>query len=318
MERYTFCICARRKNIVSVWISTLRLDCRLGPMLKLLRSRFAYESLNRQNRRRGFTLIELSIVLVIIGLIIGGVLMGRDLIAAAVVRSEISQIEQYKTAATTFKVKYDCIPGDCSNVQEIGLGTNGGPGANGDGNEKIFAWPWVNAAPVDARAREYFNFWYHLQQANMIEGQYKGYTNEQNIGSGDGYFPVMKAGNGWVFAMSTEFLHPAFPDDDIDFGNILYLAGLVNPSPDPAYNGFSPVTPVMTAYNIDQKIDDGLPFSGSVRVGSGYSGPMLCNPGSWCDPALMSMFESGFCSTGLEYNITNQNAKCIVAANHAF
>src|ERR1019366_6843373 len=64
----------------------------------------------------GFTLIEMSIVLVIIGLIVGSVLVGRDLIRAAELRSVISEVEKYKTAVMTFKGKYDCLPGDCANA----------------------------------------------------------------------------------------------------------------------------------------------------------------------------------------------------------
>lgn len=62
----------------------------------------------------GFTLIELSIVLVIVGLIVGGVLVGRDLISAAEVRAQISQIEKYNTAVNTFRGKFNAIPGDMS------------------------------------------------------------------------------------------------------------------------------------------------------------------------------------------------------------
>ena len=62
--------------------------------------------------KKGFTLIELSIVLVIIGLIAGGVLIGRDLINAAAIRAQISQIEKIQTAVNTFRGKFNALPGD--------------------------------------------------------------------------------------------------------------------------------------------------------------------------------------------------------------
>src|SRR5579884_1113289 len=63
-------------------------------------------------KNSGFTLIELSIVLVIIGLITGGILTGRDLIDAAAQRAQISQIQKYNVALRTFQGKYGGFPGD--------------------------------------------------------------------------------------------------------------------------------------------------------------------------------------------------------------
>ena len=63
----------------------------------------------------GFTLLEMSIVLVVIGLIVGGVLVGRDLISAAYTRAQISQIEKFNTAVNTFYGKYQALPGDMNN-----------------------------------------------------------------------------------------------------------------------------------------------------------------------------------------------------------
>src|SRR3984885_348580 len=65
-----------------------------------------------KEKEKGFTLIELSIVLVIIGLIVGGVLVGQDLIRAAQVRATVTQIEKYNSAVNTFRGKYGALPGD--------------------------------------------------------------------------------------------------------------------------------------------------------------------------------------------------------------
>src|ERR1700691_4838931 len=84
----------------------------------------------------GFTLIELSIVLVIIGLVVGGVLVGQDLIRAAEVRATISQIEKYNTAARTFYGKYGYLPGDIKDpdASNFGFQARGTHEGQGDGN----------------------------------------------------------------------------------------------------------------------------------------------------------------------------------------
>ena len=76
--------------------------------------------------RHGFTLIELSLVVVIIGLIVGGVLVGRDLINAAAIRSQISQLEGFDMAVSVFKQKYGALPGDIRNPQDFGLAYEAG------------------------------------------------------------------------------------------------------------------------------------------------------------------------------------------------
>src|ERR1035441_8304528 len=90
----------------------------------------------------GFTLIEMAIVLVIIGLIVGGVLVGQDLIKAAEVRAQISQIEKYNTAVNTFRGKYDALPGDIPVTLVTRFGFTAAPVragivGRGDGNGEL-------------------------------------------------------------------------------------------------------------------------------------------------------------------------------------
>lgn len=61
--------------------------------------------MHNRTHQSAFTLIELSIALVIIGLIVGGVLVGQDLIKAAELRQQAVQINNLNTAVTTFRLK---------------------------------------------------------------------------------------------------------------------------------------------------------------------------------------------------------------------
>jgi len=64
----------------------------------------------------GFSLLELSIVLVIIGLIAGGIVAGSSMIRAAELRAVLTELTQYQTATNTFRDKYLGLPGDLRNA----------------------------------------------------------------------------------------------------------------------------------------------------------------------------------------------------------
>lgn len=130
-----------------------------------------------------FTLIELSIVLVIIGLIVGGVLVGQDLIRAAQLRSVGADIQKIATASNTFKLKYNCIAGDCLKAETFWGSDASCPNTpantiakqatcNGNGNQRVGDMNGTNTIDIT----EYFRFWQHLANAELIEGKYSGTT----------------------------------------------------------------------------------------------------------------------------------------------
>jgi prepilin-type N-terminal cleavage/methylation domain-containing protein len=87
----------------------------------------------------GFTLIEMSIVLVIIGLIVGSVLVGQDLVRSAALNAPIAQIDKLQTAMLTFRGKYDALPGDIADpaASNFGFAARGIYAGEGDGNGLI-------------------------------------------------------------------------------------------------------------------------------------------------------------------------------------
>lgn len=68
-----------------------------------------------------FSLLEISIVLLVIGFIAGGVLVSRDIIHNAEIRATIRQVEMFDSAFIAFRLKYDCLAGDCIDASTKGF-----------------------------------------------------------------------------------------------------------------------------------------------------------------------------------------------------
>lgn len=105
--------------------------------------------------QRGFTLVEIAIVLVIIGLLLGGILKGQELITSARVRNLANQIEGIKAAFFGFQDRYRALPGDfrLASSQIAGASQDG----NGDGR---------------ILGTESIATWDHLSHAGFINGTY--------------------------------------------------------------------------------------------------------------------------------------------------
>ena len=84
--------------------------------------------------RQGFTLLELSIVLVIIGLIVGGVTVGSEMIRQSQLQRIGKDAQTYLTAVNTFKLKYNALPGDFSRGYDYWGNNCAASAANCNGN----------------------------------------------------------------------------------------------------------------------------------------------------------------------------------------
>lgn len=209
--------------------------------------------------QKAFSLVELSIVLVILGLLTGGILAGQSLIRAAELRAVAAEFQRFSSSALAFRDKYFALPGDMNNATRFwgdnntacpdGAIPNGTPGTcNGNGNGQINYTGVANGTSEDTQ------FWNHLALAGMIEGSYTGLLNASAGTTYPAAAPLSKLSNGGWYANSV-FNYPgdAFAYA-LDYGNHLML----NTS-----GAGNPLRPE-EAWNLDTKIDDGKPAMGSV------------------------------------------------------
>jgi prepilin-type N-terminal cleavage/methylation domain-containing protein len=137
---------------------------------------------------KGFTLVEMAIVLVIIGIILGGVLKGQELINNAKMKRLYNQYREIMAATYTYYDRYGKLPGDDSTAN-----TRGGIWAtavNGDGNGIINANAAMTtnyvcvAVPGAPPAGEMCGIWQHLRMANIISGTTTSAVNPTNAYGG--------------------------------------------------------------------------------------------------------------------------------------
>jgi prepilin-type N-terminal cleavage/methylation domain-containing protein len=212
--------------------------------------------------RSGFTLVELSIVLVIIGLIVGGIFVGQDLIHAATIRAQVSQIEKYNAAVNTFRLRFNCLPGDCPATQAISFGLLARTGALGDGDGNGILTTPYGVYGIYA-CGEQLTFWADLSSANLIDGSFSGGCPGV-ITLPSQLVPSAKLGGNKVIAIGqyTDTRDYFFIDSNVTglgSGNYLYGG---------SYRGVTP----QDAFAMDSKVDDGLPDSGSVLSAAIVSG----------------------------------------------
>lgn len=235
----------------------------------------------------GFTLIELSMVLVIIALLVGGILVGAALIRAAELRAQAKQLEQYETAINSFRIKYNCLPGDCLNATNF-FGTasdctstavSSSPRSgtcNGNGDSRIsdfFSSSYVGNTIADRYAlTEMFTFWEQLAAAGLISGQYSGkpvnavapYVSAKasvNV-------PPARAGKGGCIAISYMWPTSGYGHEfnGVFYGTV-FQVGTPNDGDNDGVVEGACINKLFTTeemYSYDQKYDDGAPGTGRI------------------------------------------------------
>jgi prepilin-type N-terminal cleavage/methylation domain-containing protein len=223
-------------------------------------------------KQTAFSLVELSIVLVILGLLVGGVLSGQALIRASEMRSITAQANQYRAAIYSFRDKYFAIPGDMANATsfwgQAGTGYSGAcPGTsatpstdtgtcNGDGNGGI--------GLVGGTYQESFRFWQQLANAGLIEGSYTGTTSSAaattyKITIGVNVPRAKVSGTGYsIQNYGTQTSNPNYFDGE--YGHVFWIG-----SDNGTYTAGVSFLPE-EAWNIDTKLDDGKPSMGMLKT----------------------------------------------------
>lgn len=123
-------------------------------------------------RNNGFTLVELAIVMTIIGLLIGGILKGQEMVQNARINATIAQVTGYQAAYETFRDRFDQMPGDFPRATTRLPNCATATGCyNGDGNGRIGAsGNDSHRAVATAITTENTQFWKHLGMADLIAG----------------------------------------------------------------------------------------------------------------------------------------------------
>lgn len=121
--------------------------------------------MNKMKKQSGFTLIELAIVLVIIGLLLGGVLKGQELINSAKVKNMATDFKNVQVYIYGYQDKFKALPGDdgqvVSHLTGSTLATTGGTTSNG-----VIEGKWDSVTATD----ESVLFWQHVRLANLASG----------------------------------------------------------------------------------------------------------------------------------------------------
>ena len=222
-------------------------------------------TLTHDRSQAGFTLVELAIVMIIIGLLIGGILKGQELIANAQVTATASQIKSVEAALNTFDDSYSAMPGDMlAPTTRLPNCVAGDPCATaGDGNGRINQLPEALAAAGSEATR----FWSQMATVDLLGGVD---PTSAAIAWGSA-LPAAEIGGGFTIGYAAAA--PAGSAGTFNSGH--YLGMRQTPAVAIAGNATNANLKPTQAARIDRKLDDGAADAGTVR-GAGSAAATGC------------------------------------------
>ncbi len=206
--------------------------------------------LSKQPEQQGFSLVELSIVLVILGLLVGGILSGQSLIRASELRSVTTEYQTFVTSLGTFRDRYFALPGDLSNAASFWSTSH-----NGDGDGAI-------EGSTTANSNETGLAWEHMSKATIIEGSYTPTSWAATVRGSSNPKAKLNLAAWHIWSVGTQ-ANTSLVFYEGNYGNALIIMSGTDLS-DPS--GAVGVLKSEEAWNIDTKIDDGKPQIGSVTA----------------------------------------------------
>ncbi len=209
--------------------------------------------------QKGFTLIEIAIVLVIIGLLLGGVLKGQELINTARVRALNNTVDGITAAWFSFQDRYRAFPGDYSQAGDNLPGLPTGAASGGDGNGIV------------SSASEGALVWVHLQAAGYITGSYTDITQTVAIddyGCSVDICPDNGFGTGMNLTFNSLIMSESLAGTSVDAHELVTGHGI----------------PVEVLAELDRKVDDGKADSGAMQLGA--AGTVSTGGNSWTDAEI--------------------------------
>ncbi len=156
----------------------------------------------------GFTLVEIAIVLVIIGLLLGGILKGQEMITQARIKNVVNDFNGITAAYFAYQDRYRAVPGD-DNQASVRWANPNPPGGSVNGTgDGVISGQYMTAAladlvatPPTAATGESNNFWWHLRLAGFVAGATSGVAAwSQPVNAVGGYRrrPERRRGSGAV------------------------------------------------------------------------------------------------------------------------